>query len=88
MVAALPALLLGAFLSRGVERVFHGNASALFYFGDAWRGAGALPENAIVEVESPAAPSGLSNILWNGEAFSVLYEDLKENGEIVVGIDR
>ena len=33
--AAVPALLLGAFLVRGVLHDFRGNWSALFYFGDA-----------------------------------------------------
>jgi hypothetical protein len=42
-----------------------------------------IPADAIVELEGAAAPSGLSNILWNGEAFSVFYEDLKENGHLV-----
>ena len=42
-----------------------------------------IPADAIIELEGAAAPSGLSNILWNGEAFSVFYEDLKENGQIV-----
>jgi hypothetical protein len=42
-----------------------------------------IPAEAIVELEGAAAPSGLSNILWNGEAFSVFYDDLTENGQIV-----
>ena len=46
--AAVPALLLGAFLARGVWHDFRGNWSALFYFGDAWLEGGALPRNAVV----------------------------------------
>lgn len=44
-----------------------------------------IPVNVIVELESAASAAGLSTILWNGEAFSVFYEDLKENGNIVDG---
>ena len=43
----------------------------------------AIPANVIVELEGMPAPSGLSNILWNGDAFSVFYEDLRENGQVV-----
>src|SRR5262245_38440852 len=46
--AAVPALLLGAFLAWGVLHDFRGNWSALFYFGDAWVKGGALPRNAVV----------------------------------------
>ena len=42
-----------------------------------------IPANVIVELEGAAAPSGLSNILWAGEAFSVFYEDLNENGQVL-----
>jgi hypothetical protein len=42
-----------------------------------------IPAGVIVEIEGAAAPSGLCNILWNGDAFSVFYEDLKENGRIL-----
>ncbi|HEV2202011.1 MAG TPA: hypothetical protein VGR73_19500 [Bryobacteraceae bacterium] len=42
-----------------------------------------IPADAVVEMEGLAAPSGLSNVLWNGEAFAVFYEDLEENGQIV-----
>jgi hypothetical protein len=48
LYAAAPALLLGAFLARGVLHDFRGNWSALFYFGDAWLEGGALPRNAVV----------------------------------------
>ncbi len=48
--AAVPALLIGAFLAMGVQRDFQGNWSALFYFGDTWR-RGALPRNAFVGVD-------------------------------------
>lgn len=42
-----------------------------------------IPADVIVELESAAASSGLSTILWNGDAFSVFYEDLGENGQLV-----
>ena len=44
-----------------------------------------IPVDVIVELEGGASTAGLSTILWNGEAFSVFYEDLKENGNIVDG---
>ncbi|MEO8048785.1 MAG: hypothetical protein ABI833_00090 [Acidobacteriota bacterium] len=39
-----------------------------------------VPPGASVEIEGPAAPSGLCTILWNGDAYSVFYEELRENG--------
>jgi hypothetical protein len=45
---SVPALLLAAFLASGVERNFHGNWSALFYFGNRWADGAALPRNPIV----------------------------------------
>lgn len=44
-----------------------------------------IPVNVIVELESGVSTAGLSTILWEGEAFSVFYDDLKENGNIVDG---
>jgi hypothetical protein len=40
-----------------------------------------LPADALLELEGKVAPSGLGVILWNGDAFSVFYEDLRDNGE-------
>ncbi len=42
-----------------------------------------IPVNAIVELEGAVAESGLVNVLWNGDAFSVFYEDLKERAQVV-----
>jgi hypothetical protein len=42
-----------------------------------------IPANVTVELEGLVAPSGLVNILWAGVAFSVFYEDLKENATVV-----
>jgi hypothetical protein len=42
-----------------------------------------IPANAVVEPEGIAAPSGLINILWDGNAFSVFYDDLKEKAELL-----
>jgi hypothetical protein len=42
-----------------------------------------IPIEAIVEAEGQAARSGLINVLWNGEVFSVFYEDLLEKANIV-----
>jgi hypothetical protein len=44
-----------------------------------------IPVNAIVELEGGASTAGLSTILWNSDPFSVFYEDLKENGNILDG---
>jgi hypothetical protein len=38
-----------------------------------------IPANASVELEGGVPPSGLVTILWEGNAFSVFYEDLKDN---------
>jgi hypothetical protein len=42
-----------------------------------------IPANAIVESEGTVAGSGLINVLWNGDAFSVFYEDLRDKAEIL-----
>ena len=42
-----------------------------------------IPAGATVELESAAAPSGLCNVLWDVQAFSVFYEDLRENGHVL-----
>lgn len=38
-----------------------------------------IPADVVIELESGPGESGLVNIVWNGEAFSVFHEDLKEN---------
>ncbi len=40
--------MLATFLAWGVRHHFHGNGSALFYFGEAWAKGGALPRDPIV----------------------------------------
>ena len=42
-----------------------------------------IPIDAIVEAEGQAGRSGLINVLWNGEVFSVFNEDLQEKAHIV-----
>ena len=42
-----------------------------------------IPADVIIEVEGGVARSGLVNVLWNAEAFSVFYEDLEEKASIV-----
>jgi hypothetical protein len=37
-----------------------------------------IPAEVIVETEGGVAQSGLINVLWNGEVFSVFNEDLQE----------
>jgi hypothetical protein len=38
-----------------------------------------IPADAVVELEGTVARSGLINVLWNGDAFSVFYEDFEKN---------
>ena len=42
-----------------------------------------IPAEVIVEIEGGVMQSGLVNILWNGEVFSVFNEDLQEKAERV-----
>jgi hypothetical protein len=42
-----------------------------------------VPADVIVEVEGSVEQSGLINILWNGEVYSVFNEDLQEKAEPV-----
>ena len=42
-----------------------------------------IPAQVIVEIEGGVTQSGLINILWNGEVFSVFNEDLQEKAEPV-----
>lgn len=41
-----------------------------------------IPADVIIEMEGTVR-SGLVNVLWNGEAFSVFYDDLQENARLV-----
>lgn len=38
-----------------------------------------IPADVVVELEGGLTESGLVNIVWNGEAFSVFHEDLQQN---------
>ena len=40
-----------------------------------------IPAQVIIEIEGRVTQSGLINILWNGEVFSVFNEDLQERAE-------
>lgn len=51
VIAAVPALLLAAFLAAGVRARFAGNPSALFYFGEPFSAGAALPAGAIVRAD-------------------------------------
>jgi hypothetical protein len=42
-----------------------------------------IPAEVIVEIEGGVTESGLINILWNGDVFSVFNEDLQEKAEPV-----
>ena len=42
-----------------------------------------IPADSIIQSEGQPESSGLINVLWNGDAFSVFYEDLREKAEIL-----
>ena len=42
-----------------------------------------IPPDSIIELEGQVADSGLINVLWKGDAFSVFYEDLREKAEVL-----
>jgi len=42
-----------------------------------------IPVDATIEAEGQAGRSGLINVLWNGEVFSVFNEDLEEKAHII-----
>jgi hypothetical protein len=39
-----------------------------------------IPADVVIELEGGVDESGLVNVVWNGEAFSVFHEDLQETG--------
>ena len=43
-----------------------------------------IPADVTIELESAAKPvSGLVDVLWNGQAFAVFFDDLGEKASIV-----
>jgi hypothetical protein len=42
-----------------------------------------IPADVVIELEGTVARSGLINILWQSEAFSVFYDDLQEKAQIL-----
>ena len=42
-----------------------------------------IPVDAVVELEGVVAPSGLISVFWNGDVFSVFYEDFEKNTRMV-----
>ncbi len=42
-----------------------------------------IPPDVVIELEGIVSSSGLVNVLWNGDAFSVFYEDLQEKAHRV-----
>ena len=42
-----------------------------------------IPAEVIIEIEGNVTQSGLVNILWEGDVFSVFNEDLQEKAEPV-----
>ena len=45
--------------------------------------AGVLHPGLVIEIEGVVSSSGLVNVLWNGEVFSVFNEDLQEKAHLV-----
>jgi hypothetical protein len=41
-----------------------------------------IPLDALIELEGRPSPSGLITVLWNGQAYSVFFDDLREKAEI------
>jgi hypothetical protein len=44
-----------------------------------------IPADAVVEFEGGVARSGLINVFWKGDVFSVFYEDIEENTRTAEG---
>ena len=44
-----------------------------------------IPVGATVELEGGVGTSGLINVLWNGGAYSVFYEDLQDKARPMAG---
>ena len=42
-----------------------------------------IPADVVLELEGGVGESGLINVVWNGEAYSVFNEDLQEKAEPV-----
>jgi len=42
-----------------------------------------IPAGAVLEVEGRVSQSGLVNVLWNGNAFSVFNEDLQNKARLL-----
>ena len=42
-----------------------------------------IPVDVILEAEGGVAHSGLINVLWNGQAFSVFFEDLRDSADVL-----
>ena len=46
-----------------------------------------IPADSMLDLEGNVGKSGLINVIWNGEAFSVFYEDLQEKAVILQSKD-
>lgn len=46
-----------------------------------------IPAEVIIEIEGGVAHSGLVNVLWDGDVFSVFHEDLLEKAGPVNGAE-
>jgi hypothetical protein len=46
-----------------------------------------IPADSVLELEGRVASSGLVNVLWDGGAFSIFYDDLQESAQLVTPAD-
>ncbi|HYL73973.1 MAG TPA: hypothetical protein VEU96_07185 [Bryobacteraceae bacterium] len=42
-----------------------------------------IPVDAVIELEGRASSSGLINVLWDGDPYSVFFEDLEEKAQLL-----
>ncbi len=42
-----------------------------------------IPAESVIETEGPASSSGLINVIWNGNPYSVFFDDLRDCGEVI-----
>jgi len=42
-----------------------------------------IPVDAVIELEGRRSSSGLINVLWDGDPYSVFFEDLEEKAQVL-----
>jgi hypothetical protein len=46
-----------------------------------------IPAGTVLETEGAASHSGLINVLWNSDAYSVFHEDLSEKARLITSAE-